>query len=399
MKILVLNAGSSSIKFQVFDMNNNSSLAIGLIEEIGNEHSQAKIKVLKTNRLTEKITYIKDHHDAVEIINAMLKKAGVLNSMNEVDGIGHRVVHGGKTFKNSVIIDDEAIRLIKEVIPLAPLHNPGALEGIKSALEEAKGVLNVAVFDTVFHQTMDKEAYLYAIPYEYYEKYDIRKYGFHGTSHKYASELAANFMGVNIDNFNAITLHIGNGASATAIKNGKSIDTSMGLSPLEGLMMGTRSGDIDPTVLSYIATQDGKTLDEIDDILNKKSGLLGIAGTSDVRKIKEGIKNNSERCLLAYKMYIRRIVKYIGAYYALIGKLDAIIFTAGVGENSSLLRNDVCNAISHFGIELDNDLNHLQSNKTRYITKQNSPIKALVVPTNEELAIAIETKELLKRSK
>ena len=395
MKILVLNSGSSSIKFKLFEMDSKTAILDGFIEEIGSDHS--KIKINLGREVFEKETPVKDHLEGMEILNSFFKKSGVLKDFSQLDGIGHRVVHGGNKFQDSTLIDENVIKTIDELSALAPLHNPGHLAGIKSAIAEAPNVPNVAVFDTVFHQTMPQYAYMYAIPYEYYEKYDVRKYGFHGTSHKYVAEQAANFMGIRLDAFNAISLHIGNGASVAAIKGGKSIDTSMGISPLEGLIMGTRSGDIDPAALSYIARITGKDPQELDYMLNKDSGLLGICGVSDIRKVKRMILDqNNKKAKLAYNMYMYRITKYIGSYFAIMGRVDAIIFTAGVGENYAHLRADICKTINHFGVNIDDDLNELKSNSIRFITKRDSVIRALVVPTNEELAIALEVRKLIK---
>ena len=395
MKILVLNSGSSSIKFKLFDMNGRNVILDGFIEEIGSDHS--KVNINYGNEPFVKDVAIKDHLEGMDYLNNFFKKSKILKDFSELDGIGHRVVHGGNKFQDSVIIDDEVIKTIDELSELAPLHNPGHLAGIKSAMAEAPNVPNVAVFDTVFHQTMPQYAYMYAIPYEYYEKYDVRKYGFHGTSHKYVTEQAANYMGIRLDAFNAISLHIGNGASVTAIKGGKSIDTSMGISPLEGLMMGTRSGDIDPAALYHIAKVTNKNQAEIDYMLNKESGLLGICGMSDIRKVKRMILDqDDERAKLAYNMYMYRITKYIGSYFAIMGRVDAIIFTAGVGENYAHLRADICKTINHFGVNIDDGLNELKSNSIRFITKRDSVIRALVVPTNEELAIALEVRKLIK---
>lgn len=398
MKILVLNSGSSSIKFKLFEMDTNSVVLNGFIEEIGNEHSKVKATIEKTGEVIEKNIFIKDHFEGMEIMNEIFKTTKTISDFNELSGVGHRVVHGGEKFKDSVIINDDVIKAIEDVSSLAPLHNPGHLAGIKGSIKEAPNIPNVAVFDTVFHQTMPKHVYTYAIPYEYYEKYGVRKYGFHGTSHKYVSQKAAEFMGIRLDAFNAISLHIGNGASVCAIKGGKSIDTSMGISPLEGLIMGTRSGDIDPAALAYISRITGKTSDEIDYMLNKQSGLLGVCGTSDIRKVKRRIlDNDDEMAKLAYNMYMYRITKYIGSYFAIMGRVDAIIFTAGVGENYAHLRADICKTINHFGVNIDDSLNEANSNETRFITKRDSVIRALVVPTNEEFAIALEVQKLITK--
>ncbi|MSN96805.1 acetate kinase [Campylobacter sp. FMV-PI01] len=393
MKILVLNSGSSSIKFKLYNMDDKSVLASGIIEEIGNKNSKAILKF--SGKVVTKNLEIINHEAGTHILNQMLKDNGILDSLNDLDGIGHRIVHGGDKFKSSVIIDDEVIDIIKYLSPLAPLHNPAHLEGIKSAIKEAPNVPNVAVFDTVFHQTMPNYAYMYAIPYDLYKNYHVRKYGFHGTSHKYVSQEAAKFLNIDINKFNAISLHIGNGASITAIKNGKSIDTSMGITPLEGLMMGTRSGDIDPAAITYLAEVLDVRSKEIYKILNNKSGLLGICGTNDMREVRKMITQDNELAKLAYSMYMYRIIKYIGSYFAVLGRVDALIFTAGVGENDFELRDDICNKITHLGVLINKELNQKQSSDIRFITKENSPIKALVVPTDEELAIALDVKNLI----
>lgn len=396
MKILVLNSGSSSIKFKLFEMNDKSVLASGIIEEIGNKNSKAIIKTASGK--IEETLEIKNHEIGTEILNELLHKSGVLDDFNELCGIGHRIVHGGDKFKDSCIVNDDVIKGIQDLAILAPLHNPGHLAGIRSTIKKAPNVPNITVFDTVFHQTMPNYAYLYAIPYELYEKYDVRKYGFHGTSHKYVTEQAAEFMGIRLDAFNAISLHIGNGASATAIRGGKSIDTSMGITPLEGLMMGTRSGDIDPAAITYLAKVMGKESRDIYSILNNKSGLLGICGTSDIREVKRMIvEDGDEMAKLAYNMYMYRITKYIGSYIAVLGRVDAIIFTAGVGENYARLRYDICNRINHMGVDIDKELNEVKSSDIRFITEKDSVIRALVVPTDEELAIALEVKKLISK--
>ncbi|NLK66431.1 MAG: acetate kinase [Campylobacteraceae bacterium] len=394
MKILVLNSGSSSIKFKLFEMESKAVLASGVIEEIGNSNSKAAIKT-ENEKIEEKVD-IPNHEVGTAIMNELLHRSGVLKDFNELSGIGHRVVQGGDRFKASCLVDDSVIEAIDELSLLAPLHNPGHLAGIKSVMKKAPNIPNVVVFDTVFHQTMPEYAYMYAIPYELYQKYDVRKYGFHGTSHKYVTEQAAKFMGIELDKFNAISLHIGNGASATAIKNGKSVDTSMGITPLEGLMMGTRSGDIDPAAITYLAEALNTRSKEIYKILNHNSGLLGICGTSDIREVNRRIvEENDEMAKLAYSMYMYRLVKYVGSYVAILGRVDAVIFTAGVGENYAKLRSDICDRITHLGVHIDEELNNSDSRDIRCITKEDSVIRGLVVPTDEELAIALEVKQLI----
>lgn len=398
MKILVLNSGSSSIKFQLFLMDKNESIAGGLVERIGESASYA---VLKANgQKYERNTAIKNHSDGLEIVSELMKEAGVLHDLNELDGIGHRVVHGGESFKDSALVNDSVLKEIENLIGLAPLHNPANLDGILTAIKSTNGkVPNVVVFDTVFHQSMPEYAYRYAMPLELAKKHHIRKYGFHGTSHKYVTQRAAEFLGKPLNDFNAITLHLGNGASMSAIKNGKSIDTSMGLSPLEGLVMGTRSGDIDPAVLFYLMRQGElkSEASELDSFLNKKSGLLGISGTNDMRDIENNM-DKDEKSKLAFDMFCYRIKKYLGSYYAVLGgNIDAIIFTGGIGENSNLVRAAVTNGLEALGISIDHKENDDFSKRgiERNISSSGARINTLIIPTNEELAIALDTKRLI----
>lgn len=396
MKILVLNSGSSSIKFQLFLMDKNESIASGLIEQIGQENGHA---VLKANgEKYEKFVQIKDHHVGLDIMNELFRESGVLHDLKELDGIGHRIVHGGESFKSSALVTPDVIKKIEDAVVLAPLHNPGHLAGIKTAMSQSGDVPHVVVFDTVFHQTMPEYAYRYAIPYDLAKKQHVRRYGAHGTSHHYVSMQGAKFLGIPYENFNAITLHLGNGASVCAVKNGKCVETSMGLTPLEGLIMGTRSGDIDPAVITYLMRQGELKADEIDTFLNKKSGLLGICGTNDMRDVEERIEKGDERAKLAFDMFAHRLKKYIGAYYAVIGKIDAIIFTGGIGENDQDMRQKVCDELAHFGIKIDANLNKDRSNKgDRCLDASGATIKTLVIPTNEELMIATETLKLIKK--
>lgn len=396
MKILVINSGSSSIKFKIFEMDKNENIATGLIEEIGTRNACATL-IDKTNgNVYTDREGIENHEAGIAAVNRLLSESGLIKDMNELAGIGHRVVQGGDLYDKSVIIDQKVIENIDMLSTLAPLHNPGHLAGIKSVMKQAPKVPNVAVFDTVFHQSMPEHAFRYAIPNEYYEKFHIRRYGAHGTSHHFAAYESAKLLGISPERFNAITLHIGNGASACAVKNGKCIDTSMGLTPLEGLMMGTRSGDIDPTVIKFIAEKTGKGFDEIDTILNKKSGLYGICGDSDVREVQREMRLGNDQAKLAFDMYIHRIVKYVGAYYAILGRTDAIVFTAGVGENSNIVRERVCRSLVHMGIEIDDEKNWENRHDTRIISMDSSNVKILVVPANEELAIAYETLKLIQ---
>ena len=393
MKILVLNSGSSSIKFQLFLMEENRSIASGIVEQIGSENSRA---VLKANsKEYEKKRAIKDHHEGLDVMNELFRESNTLHDLSELDGIGHRIVHGGESFFSSIIVDDSVIAKIEQISPLAPLHNPGHIAGIKNAMQSSGDVPHVVVFDTVFHQTMPEYAYRYALPYDICKEHHIRKYGFHGTSHRYVCKRAASLMGMEFQNFNAISLHLGNGASACAVQNGKSIDTSMGLSPLEGLIMGTRSGDMDPAVVVYLLNIGVLKWDEIDTFLNKKSGLFGICGSSDMRDVVTRMAND-ERAKLAFEMFCYRVKKYIGAYYAVLGHVDALIFTGGIGENAPNTRQKICDDLKHLGIHVNHDLNFSKERGERCLDDKNAKIKTFVIPTNEELEIAIETMRVIK---
>ena len=367
MKIAVINSGSSSIKFQLFDMNSELVLASVVVEKIGESNSVTTLKYSDKKIATNSV--IENHHEGLENIIDILSQNNILNSFSSLDAIGHRVVHGGEEFNKATIIDETVISKIRELIPLAPLHNPANLEGITICRKKAPTVKQIAVFDTSFHSSLPKEAYLYALGYEMYEKHKIRRYGFHGTSHSYVLKQTAKDLNRDVSELNIITLHLGNGASACAIENGKSIDTSMGFTPLEGLVMGTRSGDIDPAIVIHMQRELGMSVDEVDEHLNKKSGLLGICGNYDVRSI---IDSSDEKSKLALSMMIRRIKKYIGSYMALLGRVDAIVFTGGIGENSSYIRESV-----------------LSSSLT-------DGVKVLVIKTNEELEIARECMNILK---
>ncbi|WP_103604027.1 acetate kinase [Campylobacter concisus] len=396
MRILVLNSGSSSIKFQLFAMDTKTSLASGLVEQIGSSSSRA---VLKANGETYEIKrFIKDHHDGLEAMNELFVTSHTLHDLSELDGIGHRIVHGGESFFSSMIVDESVIKKIEEISPLAPLHNPGHLAGIKNAMKESKNVPHVVVFDTVFHQSMPEYAYRYALPYDVCKTHHIRKYGFHGTSHRYVCKQAAKMLGIEFNKFNAISLHLGNGASACAVQNGKSIDTSMGLSPLEGLIMGTRSGDMDPAVVIYLLNIGVLKWNEIDNFLNKKSGLFGICGSSDMRDVVAKMEND-ERARLAFDMFCYRVKKYIGSYYAILGRVDALIFTGGIGENAPNTRQKICDDLKHLGIHINHDLNFSNERGERCIDDKDAKIKTLIIPTNEELEIAIETARVIKENK
>lgn len=358
-------------------MDSFALLASGLIEKIG-----------------EKNSAIKNHKQGFETMESLLNKSGVLKNFDMLSAIGHRVVHGGEKFKNPILIDDEVIKVIKELIPLAPLHNPANLEGIKSAMEHAKDIPNIAVFDTAFHQTLPDYAYLYALPFEMYEKHQIRRYGFHGTSHSFVAKKTAEYIKKPLEALNLITLHLGNGASVAAIKNGKSIDTSMGMTPLEGLIMGTRSGDIDGGVIFYLARNLGFSVDEIDTLLNKNSGLKGICKNNDLREIMNLAQNSDKLAKLAIEMFVYRIKKYIGSYLAILGKVDAIVFTGGIGENAAKIREKICIGLENIGIILDSEKNSKPLKDINKLNKKGK-IKLFAVRTNEELEIAIQMKKLL----
>lgn len=397
MKILVLNCGSSSLKYQLININDESVLAKGVVERIGIEDSFLE------HQLTGEEIVIKaeipDHNVAIEmVIDVLLKKEyAVLQSMDEINAVGHRVVHGGEKFASSTLITEEVIKQIEEVSDLAPLHNPHNLSGIKVCAELMPGTPQVAVFDTAFHQTMPRKAYMYALPYQYYQNYGIRRYGFHGTSHKYVAQRAAVMLGRPIDELKIITCHLGNGASIAAVKNGQSIDTSMGLTPLEGLVMGTRCGDIDPAIIPFLMDKEELTIQEIDNIINKQSGLYGVSGISnDSRDIDSAAGKGNEKAQTALEIFDYRVAKYIGAYMVAMGGVDAIVFTAGIGENQSSTRKVILEYLSFLNIELDQSANQVRKQEID-ITTPDSKIKVLVIPTNEELMIARDTKEVIRR--
>lgn len=398
MKILVINCGSSSLKYQLIDMEHESVLAKGLCERIGIEGSMLTHKAEGHEDYVNK-TPMKDHQVAVKLVLEALqdKEHGVIKSVDEIAAVGHRVLHAGQVYSDSIVVNSDVKRVIRECFDLGPLHNPANLIGIE-ACEAAlpAGVKQVAVFDTAFHQSMPAKAYMYAIPYEYYEKYGIRKYGFHGTSHSYVSKRTIEFLGLDKNNSKVIVCHLGNGASISAVLNGKCYDTSMGLTPLEGLIMGTRSGDIDPAVVQYICNKEGKTVNELLDVLNKKSGVLGMSGgvSSDFRDIEKAAAEGNEKALVAQEAFVYRVVKYIGAYIAAMNGVDAIAFTAGVGENDCKKRELICNALSYMGITVDTEANKNRG-KEIVISGPDSRVKVVVIPTNEELAIARETLELI----
>ena len=391
MKILVLNSGSSSIKFQLFEMDENRSIASGIIEQIGENDSYAKIEY--DGQKIEKREYIKDHNSGLTLMNMLLIESCTIKSLDELSAIGHRVVHGGEKFSKPVIINEEVLNEIEKLIPLAPLHNPANLDGIKVTMQQAPNVPQIAVFDTAFHTTIPSYAYMYALPYEAYEKDGVRKYGFHGTSHYYVSKEASRYLGVK--NINTITLHLGNGASMAAVKDGKCIDTTMGLTPLEGLILGTRSGDLDPAILFYLARKNNLSINDLDKLLNKQSGLKGICGSNDMREVEHMAQNGDNKAKLALDMFAYRIKKYIGSYSAVIGKLDCIIFTGGIGENDIDTRERCCENLENLGIELDLVKNNQRAKEILDISAKGARVKVLVIPTNEELEIAMQANSLL----
>ncbi|HPC34745.1 MAG TPA: acetate kinase [Candidatus Absconditabacterales bacterium] len=396
MKILVINSGSSSLKYQIFDMDNNNVLAKGLVDRIGISGSAIKHKSSNDQKKEIEIE-IKNHDEALKMVLDLLvdTEVGVIKSLDEISAVGHRVVHGGEKFSESIIINEEVKAEVKKLVSLAPLHNPANIMGIESVERLLPNVPNVAVFDTAFHQTMEATNYLYALPRELYEKHGIRRYGFHGTSHNYVSHRACEILGRDYNTKKIITCHIGNGGSVTAIKDGKVVDTSMGLTPLEGVIMGTRCGDIDPAIIPFLIKNMNMSIDEIDEMLNKKSGMLGISGNfSDHRDIENGYNAGKERETLVINMYTKGILKYIGAYAAYMNGVDVIVFTAGTLENSALQRKLIVDNLGYLGIKLDENKNNFRGEE-RIISTDDSKVKAIVVPTNEELMIAKDTYKLV----
>lgn len=403
MKILVINCGSSSLKYQLVNMSDESVLASGLVEKIGLAdplltHKQGDNKfVFDVIKQIEFNREIKNHDDAVSLVIKLLldKNMGVISSMGEIDAVGHRVVHGGEKYASSVLINDEVILELQKCSKLAPLHNPANLIGIYACQKIMPHTPMTVVFDTAFHQTMPEEAYIYSLPYEIYQNYGVRRYGFHGTSHQYVANVAAEFINKDIKKLKIITCHLGNGASITAIKHGVSIDTSMGFTPLAGLTMGTRCGDIDPSILAYLSHEMNLSIDELDNLMNKKSGVLGLSGISnDFRDIESAAGNGDKRAELALKVFTYHVKKYIGAYVAAMDGVDVIIFTAGLGENDKATRANVINGLSYLGAKIDNERNNVRG-KLSIISAGDSKVQVLLVPTNEELMIAKETLSLV----
>ncbi|AKF24311.1 acetate kinase [Sulfurovum lithotrophicum] len=394
MKILVLNAGSSSLKCQYFI--DEESIASVTIERIREKESYTVLTYANEQR--EHTSTIKDHYEAFETLFSLLKESHIITDVTELNAVGHRVVHGGPYFSRPTLINTEVIEQIRSLIPLAPLHNPSNLEGIEVIAKAYPALKQVAVFDTAFHQTMPEYAARYPLPYDLYEEAHVRRYGFHGTSHAYVAKEAAKMLQQPLETLNLITLHLGNGASAAAIKGGRSIDTSMGMTPLEGLMMGSRSGDIDPAIIPYLVQTQEMDVEAVDAMLNKKSGLKGVCGNNDMRKIIEKINGGDDKSQLALEMYVYRIKKYIGAYATSLGHVDAIIFTGGIGEHADLIRKMVCKGMKQtFGMILDKEKNRSVSGEKSAIHNPESRIDLLVIPTNEELEIARQTKEVISR--
>ncbi len=394
MKILVINSGSSSIKYRLFDMTAKTVLASGVLEQIGEAESRLSHHTRNRKGEIEEIVTadpVADHRQGFQRIEAVLSESGAVQDNKELCGIGHRVVHGGEEFKEPTLIDKKIIDTIRRLIPLAPLHNPANLLGIEVAMQSAPQVPQVAVFDTAFHQSIPVQAFRYAIPQDLYEAHNVRRYGFHGTSHDYVAKQAAKLMQRPLKTLNLISLHLGNGASATAVKGGISIDTSMGMTPLEGLIMGTRCGDIDPAIIFYLKRKTGLARDAVESILNRESGLKGICGVNDMRQIEELARDGNSQAQLAIEMVCYRIKKYIGAYCAVLGRLDALVFTAGIGEKSPLIRAGSCHGLAHLGIEVAPDKNNRRSKGAFEIQTDSSSVKVLVIPTNEELEIAEQT--------
>lgn len=396
MKVLVINCGSSSLKYQLFNMDTEEALAQGLVERIGLEGARLKHE---TPAFGKKVIEkeMKNHRIALKnVLEALVDEDyGAIESLDEIDAVGHRVVHAGEKYSESVVIDDEVMDALKDCIELAPLHNPPNIMGIEAIQELLPSVTNVGVFDTAFHQTIPKESFIYPLPYEYYEKYGVRRYGFHGTSHRYVSRRASEMMGKDLKDLKLVTCHLGNGASLAAVKNGKSIDTSMGFTPLEGLVMGTRCGDLDPAIVTFIMNKEGLSPEEMDTVMNKKSGVLGISGvSSDFRDIEDAAAEGNKRAKLALDTFDLRVKKYIAAYAAVMGGVDGVIFTAGLGENSADNRESIMEGLDFLGAKLDPEKNNVRGKET-FINTDDSKVKIMIIPTNEELMIARDTKELV----
>jgi acetate kinase len=398
MKVLVINSGSSSIKYQLFDMVGQLVLVAGILEEIGRTESRLRHRKRDNNGEFKEYIHaepVANHHEGFRVIMDFFSDPQMGWDLGDLFGIGHRVVHGGEAFREPTRIDDGVISNIRAMIPLAPLHNPANLTGVEVARNHFPAVPQVAVFDTAFHQTMQAHSFHYALPYSLYTQHHVRRYGFHGTSHQYVAKQAAAHINKPLETVNLITLHLGNGASATAIQGGRSIDTSMGMTPLEGLIMGTRCGNIDPAIQGYLARVTGKTCEEIGTIFENQSGLRGICGASDMREVVRMAGSGEPLAMLALEMFCYRIKKYIGAYFAVLGEVDALVFTGGIGENSPVVRGHCCEGLSLLGIAVDEERNQAPVKETSEIQSDRSRVKVLVIPTNEELEIAIQTVECI----
>ena len=398
MKILVLNCGSSSIKYALYNMDDNSVMTSGGAERVGLDGAFVKVKL--ANGEKKQIMHdIPEHTEGVKFIFSLLTdpEIGVIKSLDEIDAVGHRMVHGGEKFAESVIITPEVIEAFEAVSDLAPLHNPANMKGVNAVSELMPGLPQVGVFDTAFHQTMPAKAYMYAVPWELYEKYGVRRYGFHGTSHRYVSKRACEYLGIPQQGCKMVTAHIGNGGSLAAVVDGKCVDTSMGLTPLEGVMMGTRSGDIDGGAVTFIQKKLGLDADGISNLLNKKSGVQGLCGYSDMRDVESAAKSGDQKALVAQESYFYRIKKYIGAYAAAMGGIDVLVFTAGVGENQSIMREKSCEGLEFMGIKIDKDVNNQIHGKEAIISTPDSKVKVVVIPTDEELMIATDTMALVTK--
>lgn len=399
MKILVLNCGSSSVKYKLIDTDNEQSLAEGGVEKIGLPDGFLKYKLADGSKAVKELGLV-DHRGAVKAVLDILTdpELGCIKSYSEIDAVGHRVVHGAEKFSKSVLLTDEVIQQIKDCYDLAPLHNPANVTGIEAVEEILPGVKQVGVFDTAFHQTMPAKSYMYALPYRFYKEDGVRRYGFHGTSHRYVSQRVCEILGVKPEGTKIITCHVGNGGSITAVLDGKSVDTSMGLTPTEGLMMGTRVGDVDPGALTFLMKKHNLSADDLQKIINKESGVMGVSGiSSDMREIEAAVKAGDKMATLALDMYVQRIIKYIGAYAAEMGGVDIIVFTGGVGENQTGLRADVCRPLAFMGVELDEEVNARTRGSETVISSAASKVKVVVVPTDEELMIARDTRDIVSK--
>ncbi|MBO7337472.1 MAG: acetate kinase [Paludibacteraceae bacterium] len=399
MKILVLNCGSSSIKYKLFEMEGRKVIAQGGVEKIGLKDSFLKFtKPDGEKKVIEK--EMPEHTVGVELILNTLTSPedGVLKSLNELDAVGHRVLHGGQAFSESVLINDDVIKAIEDNIELGPLHNPANLKGINAVKKILPNIPQVAVFDTAFHQTMPEKAFMYALPYEYYEKYKVRRYGFHGTSHRYVSKRVCEFLGIKQEGTKIITAHVGNGGSLAAVKDGKCVDTTMGMTPAEGLMMGTRAGEVDPGMLPYVFSKGGLNADSFNDLVNKKSGLLGISGvSSDMRDLEQAVEDGNPRAKLALDMFVYRLTKLIGSFAAVLNGADILVFTGGIGENDHIVREQVCDGLAYLGVKIDKELNSKTRGKEIVLSTEDSKIKVVIIPTDEELTIASDTEAIVKK--